>query len=60
MALRRSRNEAGASATEYGLLIAGIAALVVVAVFLFGGTVRSVFTDSCDTVKQQMESADCS
>ncbi|HEX3223804.1 MAG TPA: Flp family type IVb pilin, partial [Nocardioides sp.] len=30
-------DERGASAVEYGLLIAGIAALIVVVVFAFGG-----------------------
>ena len=30
-------DERGASAVEYGLLIAGIAALIVTVVFLFGG-----------------------
>ena len=44
-------NEQGASAVEYGLLIAGIAALIVAIVFLLGGTIRSAFskTESCIT-----------
>lgn len=33
---------------EYGLLISGIAA-VLLAIRLFGGFVRGVFTDSCST-----------
>ncbi len=33
---RRRKDERGASAVEYGLLIAGIAAVIVAAVFLFG------------------------
>ena len=38
---RRVKNdERGASAVEYGLLIAGIAALIVVAVFALGPIVR--------------------
>ena len=42
-------DERGASAVEYGLLIAGIAALIVVVVFAFGDTIKGVFenTDSC-------------
>ncbi|MGZ4445853.1 MAG: Flp family type IVb pilin, partial [Nocardioides sp.] len=32
-------DERGASAVEYGLLIAGIAALIVVVVFAFGGKI---------------------
>lgn len=43
--------ERGASAVEYGLLIAGIAALIVVAVFLLGPVVRDAFSDTCAAVK---------
>jgi len=42
--------ERGASAVEYGLLIAGIAALIVVVVFAFGGSLRGIFTDTCSKV----------
>ena len=41
-------DERGASAVEYGLLIAGIAALIVAVVFAFGGVIQGVFTDTCD------------
>src|SRR3954449_3679156 len=51
-------DERGASAVEYGLLIAGIAALIVVIVFAFGGVLRSVFTDTCNSVAQSA-SATC-
>ena len=44
------RDERGASAVEYGLLIAGIAALIVVAVFALGPVVKEAFTDTCDTM----------
>jgi pilus assembly protein Flp/PilA len=48
---RLARNEErGASAVEYGLLIAGIAALIVVAVFALGPVVKEAFTDTCDTM----------
>ena len=43
--------ERGASAVEYGLLIAGIAALVVVAVFALGPIVTEAFTDTCDEIE---------
>ncbi len=43
---RRTAGERGASAVEYGLLVAGIAALVVVAVFALGPTVTKAFTDT--------------
>jgi pilus assembly protein Flp/PilA len=45
-----TRDEGGASAVEYGLLVAGIAALIVAVVFLFGGTIQRVFSNSCGTV----------
>jgi pilus assembly protein Flp/PilA len=41
----------GASAVEYGLLVAAIAALVVIIVFALGGVVKEVFTDTCSAVK---------
>jgi pilus assembly protein Flp/PilA len=37
------RNEKGASAVEYGLLIAGIAALIAVVVFTLGGAISTLF-----------------
>jgi pilus assembly protein Flp/PilA len=43
-------DERGASAVEYGLLIAGIAALIVVVVFAFGGLIRDVFSNTCKSV----------
>ena len=41
----KPRNEEGASAVEYGLLIAGIAALVAGVVFGLGGAISDLFTD---------------
>ncbi|MGC4112256.1 MAG: Flp family type IVb pilin [Nocardioides sp.] len=43
-------DEGGASAVEYGLLIAGIAALVVIVVFAFGGLLSKVFQNTCKSV----------
>lgn len=45
-----TRDECGASAVEYGLLVAAIAALIVVIVFAFGGVVRDTFDTTCDTI----------
>ena len=45
-------NQDGASAVEYGLLVAGIAALVVAIVFVFGGIIQSAFQGTCNRVKQ--------
>jgi pilus assembly protein Flp/PilA len=46
----RTRDERGASAVEYGLLIAGIAALIVTAVFVFGGGANGLFHGSCEDI----------
>ena len=44
------KGEDGASAVEYGLLVAAIAALIVVIVFLLGGVVQDVFKKTCDEI----------
>ncbi len=38
-------DERGASAVEYGLLVAGIAAVIVAVVFLLGDTLEGVFSE---------------
>lgn len=48
--LMARRNDDGASAVEYGLLVAGIAALIVAVVFLFGGFIKGIFNNTCETV----------
>ncbi len=47
---RTRRDDLGASAVEYGLLIAGVTALIVLIVFASGGVVSNLFTDSCGTI----------
>ncbi len=47
---RRVTDETGASAVEYGLLVAGIAALIVLIVFAFGGLVGDIFEGTCDNI----------
>ena len=42
--------ERGASAVEYGLLVAGIAAVIVAIVFLLGGQITGAFDKTCDTI----------
>ena len=55
------RTEDGASAVEYGLLVAGIAALIVAVVFLFGGMVRNVFSSTCTKINNSAsQSTACS
>jgi pilus assembly protein Flp/PilA len=53
-------DETGASAVEYGLLIAGIAALIVVVVFAFGDSLKGIFTDTCSKVTASATSKTCS
>jgi pilus assembly protein Flp/PilA len=53
------RDQDGASAVEYGLLVAGIAALVVVIIFAFGGVIRDVFKDTCTKVERETRSSGC-
>lgn len=55
------RSERGASAVEYGLLIAGIAMVVVLAIFALGPVTNELFTDTCDEFDAQSTvSASCS
>jgi pilus assembly protein Flp/PilA len=52
----RAKGEDGASAVEYGLLVAAIAALIVVIVFALGGIIRKVFSDTCKTIDNKVTS----
>ncbi len=47
---RRRDAESGASAVEYGLLVALIAAVIVLAVFALGGLVKDTFSQTCEDV----------
>ena len=42
-----TQNDDGASAVEYGLLVAAIAAVIVAVVFVVGGFVEGAFDDTC-------------
>jgi pilus assembly protein Flp/PilA len=44
------RHDEGASAVEYGLLVAAIAAIVVAIVFTLGGKVKSAFSTTCSAI----------
>jgi pilus assembly protein Flp/PilA len=48
--LARKRDQQGASAVEYGLLVAAIAAIIVVIVFALGGLVRDAFQNTCQNI----------
>lgn len=45
-----SKKDDGASAVEYGLLVAAIAALIVIIVFALGGVVSKVFSNTCSSI----------
>ena len=55
-----ARDERGASAVEYGLLIAGIAAMIVAAIFAFGGGANGLFHGSCDDIVTEHSLGSCS
>jgi pilus assembly protein Flp/PilA len=44
------RGDEGASAVEYGLLVAAIAAVIVALVFALGSYVRGAFQTTCDNI----------
>ena len=58
-AQKAKMDERGASAVEYGLLIAGIAALIVLVVFAFGGVLKGIFTDTCSKVSVSASNKSC-
>ena len=51
--LANRKDEKGASAVEYGLLVAAIAALIVIIVFALGGVVKDVFPNTCATIQSK-------
>ena len=57
IAKKAEMDERGASAVEYGLLVAGIAALIVAVVFLFGGFIQGIFSNTCTAINASMASA---
>ncbi len=56
IAVSRPRgSERGASAVEYGLMVAGIAAVIVGIVFIFGQDIlANLFQSTCDSITQNM------
>ena len=54
----RRDDENGASAVEYGLLVAAIAAIIVLIVFAIGKFVKQGFGDTCSGLNQGSYSAD--
>ncbi len=59
LAVRKTFNdlmadESGASAVEYGLLVAGIAAVIVIIVFTLGGIVQASFQKVCTALNNNV------
>lgn len=50
------RNEDGASAVEYGLLVSGIAAVICIAVYAFGGVSAEITHDNCTHITGAIDS----
>ena len=46
--VRREADDEGASAVEYGLLVAAIAAIIILVIFALGTFVKGAFKDTCD------------
>ena len=57
---RHAKNDEGASAVEYGLLVAAIAAVIVVIVFALGGLVRDKFQSTCQSISGNGNTASAS
>jgi len=51
LAKARRRDDEGASAVEYGLLVAAIAAIIILVVFALGSFVKGAFKDTCTSFK---------
>jgi pilus assembly protein Flp/PilA len=49
--MKRGEDE-GASAVEYGLLVAAIAAIIILVVFALGTFVKGAFKDTCTAFSQ--------
>jgi pilus assembly protein Flp/PilA len=49
-------DERGASAVEYGLLVAAIAAVIIIVIFALGGKVQDLFSSTCDSFAQHASS----
>lgn len=49
--VRSRRPSKGASAVEYGLLVAAIAAVIMIVLFALGNVLEGGFQKTCDTIK---------
>lgn len=53
------RDEEGASAVEYGLMVFAIAAVIAVVVFVLGDVVVELFDDTCDGIASGANGGAC-
>jgi pilus assembly protein Flp/PilA len=53
----RMNSDRGASAVEYGLLVAAIAAVIVAVVFALGSLIRDKFSSTSSCIAQQGQSS---
>ena len=53
------RRDEGASAVEYGLLVAAIAAVIVAVVFVLGTRIQGAFQDTCDQISSSAGNGTC-
>lgn len=56
MSSHRLRNEDGASAVEYGLLVAAVAGVIVILVFGLGLITQQSYSTTCNNLESQMKS----
>lgn len=52
-------DERGATAVEYGLLITGVAAVIAIIVFAFGGVLKNIFTNTCSSLGTSAGAGSC-
>jgi pilus assembly protein Flp/PilA len=57
--MQKRSNDSGATATEYVLLIAGIAAVIVASVFAFGHFLNSTYTSTCQSISSAVNPNGC-
>ncbi len=57
MRFTSTRSDRGASAVEYGLLVAAIAAIIVAVVFAIGTATGGLFNDTCTSIADGDNSA---
>jgi pilus assembly protein Flp/PilA len=53
-------DERGASAVEYGLLVAGIAIVIIAAVFLLGNKIKDMFNSTTNCLNSSSAANTCS